>query len=459
MKLRLLFIIPVLLVATACNKLLEFPPEDVILAEDALQSPEDMQRLLNSCYDVLANIFDGRQQNVAELLSDNLAEPETNLDYIAVFNRETNFFTPSTNGLYADYYFAIYRCNILLESFDLIEGLSDAERTRIEAEARFIRGLCHSLCLQLYARPAGWSAGNQHLGIVVKTNSDAEPLPRGRVDEAYLAVVEDFEFAMNNLPTANGAYATKWSAAGALANTHFLLGNYEQAVFYAGEVINSGAFSLEPTIFRFKQDEVSSESVFGTVGSLIDNRSETLRDNYNGTTPTLLLSSDFATLMSFTPSDARNAWLEGAINPAVRKFYDAEGNAMEYFNVPVISLTELHLVRAEAIGELIDNGGSADLSVAIADVNAIRDRAFGAGMNPLASDATAQEVIEAARIEYRKETICEGKWQVQLKRRGAIEGEDIEVRGAPYDCPGMSIQFPNNETTVAGFQLNEEGGC
>ena len=70
MKLRLLFIIPVLLVATACNKHLEFPPEDVILAEDALQSPEDMQRLLNSCYDVLANIFDGRQLIVAELLSD-----------------------------------------------------------------------------------------------------------------------------------------------------------------------------------------------------------------------------------------------------------------------------------------------------------------------------------------------------------------------------------------------------
>ena len=68
-------------------------------------------------------------------------------------------------------------------------------------------------------------------------------------------------------------------------------------------------------------------------------------------------------------------------------------------------------------------------------------------------------MIEAARIEYRKETICEGKSQAQLTRRGAIEGEDIEVRDAPYDCPGMSIQFPNNETTVAGFQLNEEGGC
>jgi hypothetical protein len=38
-------------------------------------------------------------------------------------------------------------------------------------------------------------------------------------------------------------------------------------------------------------------------------------------------------------------------------------------------------------------------------------------------------------------------------------GEDILIRDASWDCPGMSLQFSNSENTVDGFVLNEEGGC
>ena len=96
--------------------------------------------------------------------------------------------------------------------------------------------------------------------------------------------------------------------------------------------------------------------------------------------------------------------------------------------------------------------------IAIADINAIRARAFGAGNNDLASDATADQIIDAARDEYRKETACEGHWTDQLLRRGAM-GEEITIRGASWDCPGMSLQFSNTESTAQGFELNDEGGC
>jgi hypothetical protein len=38
-------------------------------------------------------------------------------------------------------------------------------------------------------------------------------------------------------------------------------------------------------------------------------------------------------------------------------------------------------------------------------------------------------------------------------------GEAITIREASWDCPGMSLQFSNTESTVQGFELNEEGGC
>jgi hypothetical protein len=124
-----------------------------------------------------------------------------------------------------------------------------------------------------------------------------------------------------------------------------------------------------------------------------------------------------------------------------------------FFNIPIIYLTELRLIRAECIAE---NGG--DLNIAINDINAIRNRAFGEGLNDLPSTSTAAEIIAAARREYRIETMGEGKWIDQLKRIGA-KGESVTVRNAPWNCPGMALQFPNSEFTSALFVGNPEGGC
>ncbi|MGB0423138.1 MAG: RagB/SusD family nutrient uptake outer membrane protein, partial [Flavobacteriales bacterium] len=217
----LLLSIGLLFTISSCDKMLEFEPGDVILAEDALQTPEDVQRLLNSNYDVLANLYDGRVQVLSELLSDNLSFPDDNNDYQSVYGRSTNFFTSTTNGVYSDFYRAIYRCNTVLESFEIVE-LSEAEQTRIEAEARFIRAICHWSLVKLYAQPYNYTANNSHLGIVIREEAAQDPLPRNTVSEVYESVINDFTFAYINLPEMNGVYANKYSAAGYLAHVYFL---------------------------------------------------------------------------------------------------------------------------------------------------------------------------------------------------------------------------------------------
>lgn len=94
---------------TSCDHLLEFEPGDVILAEDAIQDAEDLQRLLVSNYDVVANLYGGRVQIVNELRGPNFGEPDNSLDFTAVYNRETTFFTGINGGIYTDFYYAIYR--------------------------------------------------------------------------------------------------------------------------------------------------------------------------------------------------------------------------------------------------------------------------------------------------------------------------------------------------------------
>jgi len=436
----------------SCDHLLEFEPGDVILAEDAIQSTEDLQRLLVSNYDVVANLYGGRVQIVNELRGPNFGAPDNSLDFTAVYNRETTFFTGINGGIYTDFYYAIYRSNVVIKNFDIVEDLSDEDRLRLEAEARFIRAICHWGAVKLYARPYGYTADNSHPGVPLRLEPSQDPLPRAAVGDVYQQIVADLTFAAENLPIENGVYATQDAAKAYLAQVHFLMGNYSETAAFATEVINSGRYTLDDDLDRFETDVVNPETVFGIVSMPNDFRSSWFRDNLrsdNNPTPQLAFSEDFAFFMSLSGGgDGRSAWLTAGTRALINRF-----NEKEYFNVPLAHLTMLHLMRAESYGELGTN-----LETAIADINAIRARAFGTGNNDMAADASSEDIITAARDEYRKETACEGHWTDQLLRRGAM-GEAITIRGASWDCPGMSLQFSNTESTVQGFELNEEGGC
>ena len=451
---------------TGCNKWLDVAPENVILQEDALNTPDDLQRLLVSCYDVMGNTFDGRVQNIAELLSDNVQKPLNNLELTAVYDRETTFFNTTTNNVYTDLYRSVYRCNTLLESFDLIDGLSSTERTRIESEARFIRAINHWWVLKLYAQPWGASADNSHLGIVIRTKATQEPLARSTVKESYDFIISDLEYAYNNLPESNGAYATKYAAAALLAHVYFQQNNYASAVTYANAVINSGLYTMEPTLdyYRAMSEEAlgtsNPEAIFSivstTTSEVVDARNEGFRDNYwpGAAGAQLSYSSDLNNFFNLTPSDGRiAAWLLVSNGQTQGLRFGSNAIQSYFFDVPLLRLSVIKLIRAEALAEL-----GTDLSTAIQDINDIRARAFGAGIYELSAGATSEDIITAAREEFRKETISEGLRIDQIRRQGAL-GENVVVRDAPWNCPGMAVQFPNGEFTGSVFIGNPEGGC
>ncbi len=557
----------------SCEKMLNYPPNGAILAEDALKTPADAQKLLNSCYDVMANVFDGSYQNLAELLSNNLATP-IGLDFQAVYNKETNFFTPTTNGVYADLYYAIYRCNSLLENFDLIEGLSDADRSRMEAEARFIRAFCHWHVVKIWAQPYGFTSDNSHMGIVIRDKASNEPLPRNTVAEVYNFIVSEMEVAANTLPSSNGNYANANAAKAALAMIYFQMRDYNKAIQYSDEVINANNFeqySIDrfPTLSEYtirlnlnansvwnnaslsitgnggvvatfdnanndtipieiavpmvsgvsyqlicdvpggKTSNISfdilnpgaevvysfggslnnagkvlttftaetggvpaltasnnKESIFKIVSFSNDVRTDDFIGNYNASgvlPPNLTLWSDaafaasnevevpFVQLINQNSADKRkDAWLANSGSQiTLTKFQDKVA-----FNIPLMYQTEMMLIRAEAIA-YVQTGR---LNEAIADINAIRARAYTQN-NALSNNATANEVKSAARKEYRLETIGEGKWLDQFRRIAMESNTTLKIRTSPWNCPGMALQFPNNEFTSALFVGNPEGGC
>ena len=181
-----IYIFVIVALFSACEKIeLTFPPDNQILAENALQTSEDLQKFLNSCYDVLANTYNGNCQNLATLQADDVTAPNSQLDYLEVYNRNTIFFNGTIGGYYKQPYIAIYRSNYLLENVDLISEITDEDKNRMTTEARFIRVLCHFDLVRLFAHPYGYTIDNSHNGIIIKTSTDPDPKPRNSVGEVY----------------------------------------------------------------------------------------------------------------------------------------------------------------------------------------------------------------------------------------------------------------------------------
>ena len=463
MKNRILTIISIGILATSwvsCDKLLDIDPDEDAnfqVIDSAMQTTADMQALLNSCYDIMANSYAGNQQNLSELLSNALNTPYNHDDYSEVYNRNTLFFNGTIGGYYGDPYTAIMRANTIFESFDRIEDLTPENKLRFEAEGRFIRAVNHYEIAQLFAQPYGYTADNSHPGVALRSEVNIDPIPRSTVAEVFTSVIEDLKFAEENLPLSNVTngipYADKWAAKAMLARVYFQMNDFQNASDYASEVIDQGPFALGSLDARWS-DDISTENIFTLVKSLQYNDGSSLRDNYraDNNLPTLRASKEYYEVLyglGGTPSDERRNWLNVQEAGLSTEFYSVNRFDDETFNIPFLNLTEIMLIRAESNGEL-----GSDLLSAINDLNLIKQRA---GIGSLNEGSSAIVVISNAQSERVKEMLGEGRYAYDLKRRGA-NGEDIMVRGAPWDCDGMILQFPNSENT-SNFDMNETGGC
>ena len=441
---------------SACEKAITFYQEDdrYVLEENALESPEDVQQLLNSVYDVEANFLGGQMQNLGELLGDPVSDPTgRNDDYTQVWNRRTDFFNGTISGVYRDAYIAIYRANTLLENVDNVPGVTPDFAGRVKAESRFIRALNHFMVLRLFAQPYNPNTANTQPGIIVKTNTSYEPQPRNSVAEVYSAVIEDLHYARVNLPESNAIYATSWAAKAMLAKVYLEMAEADSALYYANDVITNGSFQLDD-LDRFENGS-SSERIFWVVStpSIGDRRGGGFSGNYRTdqpSPPTLQISASFYNYLDADTADLRyKKWIT-IVNPgATNQFYGTAKFNFDFLDVPVIHLTEMILIKAEA---LYENGLYTD---AISELNKLRLRA---GMPDYGTNLTAAEVYNAVQFERALEMCFEGDRTFQLKRQGVL-GRLQKIRGVDYDCNGMVLQFPNSEGTGAGFVFNPSGGC
>ncbi|MES2780418.1 MAG: RagB/SusD family nutrient uptake outer membrane protein [Bacteroidota bacterium] len=449
---------------TSCTKIDETKPDYIFTEEDAIQSPADVQNLLNSCYDAFANAINGRMQTYNDLLSDDLTKPikDDNGFKNEIYNRNTNIFNSDVKDLYKTFYVIPFRINNM-ESFYTKVGVSESEQKRMRAEGRFLRAACHFEVLKLWAQPSGFSPSNDHPGIVIRDEVSQLPKTRSTVAESYAFIISDLQYAIENLPEPNDDYkASKSSAKALLAKVYYMMNKPTEALVLLNDVIASSGKSLSGAINRFDTTAALSEFIFTTRSTgASDNRAGEFVSRYRCDTKTaeFALSKELYTLLTADTLDKRGKNLVQIFNAGKdNEYYGCKKFNSDFFGVPYLNMTDLVLTRAELAAE------TGDLATAIGDINKIIYRAYADSTTKiLAGGANASDVLAEIRKQRRLELFCEGDRVQSLKRRGANNTDpsynsNLKIRNASWYCPGLTLQFPSVETG-AGFVFNGTGGC
>ncbi|WP_214229545.1 RagB/SusD family nutrient uptake outer membrane protein [Pedobacter sp. B4-66] len=435
---------------TGCKKFLEAPPPESIPKEVALADEAGVKSVMNSAYQIVGggNMFGGKIQAINEMLADQLDGILFNGDFGEIYGRKTSVFGAYKNDMYQDMYQAIFRANTVLENLDKATTMHD----NLEGQAKFIRALSHFELVKLFAQPYGFSSDNSHLGVPLRLNTAINAGVRATVKQVYDLIIEDLKAAEIKLPEVNGGYATKWAAKALLAKVYFQMNDFNNAYAYANQVIESKKFTLDATYSLRFSEAGSAESIFQIISTRgAYEAGGELRTQFRSdiSLPTMKFTSAFYAFVN-TSSDVRKAWFNAVKYPGniVITKYNSDR-----FNVPVIHLTEMKLIRAEAAAE-----NNANLDVAIKDVNEILNRAY-AGTKSIPSNSSAALIKTNARFEHSIEMAGEGNRISEIKRIGA-RGENVDKRGSVWNCPGFVLQFPQGEmATNTSFQRNPEGNC
>ena len=354
----------------------------------------------------------------------------------------------ASNALWTRAYQLIARANnvlnVLEDGFEET-GVDQADIDRLEGECKFLRGLAYFDLARMFCQP--YSAGSSQLGVpVVLVTENGKP-PRESLGTVYSQVEIDLLDAAAKLPTVSPnagtdpvGWATRYAAEALLARLYLYMEDWQSAADYASTVINSFPGSMYSATDYTTWDlggvwgtDAASEIIFEVFGS------EGNSTHGNWDVISYMMSPDGYGDVGAS-DDVRN--LMEAVDVRLALFVNTANWPNDYWSlkypgkapdgnlreddISVLRLSEMHLIRAEAIL----NGASISGVTALGDVNLIR-------ANRGASALGNVDLTELYR-ERRRELCYEGHELFDLARtqRGLVR---VDYDGAV----NQNIPFPD----------------
>lgn len=454
---------------------LETKPANYLEPNQIITNPAEARQALSGAYASLMDggFYGGNFQILSELLADHVNGDVTiltNEDYRSVFNRSTIIFLSPSRDLFTNAGKAAGRANYLVKNLEEgnVKGISEADKTKMIAECKFIRALSQFALVRMFGAPYNSrNAGNNtQLGVPIHDKFYTRPVDRSSVEAVYADIISLLQFAEQNLPTNNGVYANSNSAKGLLAKVYFQMNRHQDAYNKADEVITSGVYSMDNALHFRGYADYSNEDIFSLRvrdntqigGKLWDNTRQ------DGNKATLMVSNSFYNRVS-TADNRVKKWMRFYLgNVFSMKYTDTSyvnlpGIPSTHWqrgkDIPVVHLTDLMLIRAECAAVLGTN-----TAPSILDLENIQIRAGLRATTGTLTFSSNTDMIAAVRREREMEMFYEGDRVHELKRQAIADGSNLLIRNAPWNCNGLVLQIPDNELSgVPGMKPNPEGGC
>jgi hypothetical protein len=326
-------------------------------------------------------------------------------------------------NMYVALYYTVATANGILSGDKAItDTAAQVRQTEASAEgqALAIRALAHFDLLRAFGYH--WDTTSAYgIPIVTTVQTASDIVPRSTVAASYASIISDLQTAaqlLNGSPNRSPYYINPAIINALLARVYLYKQDYAHAAFYAGLVINDGAFSLLdpnnfPSIYNSKGSKESIfELPFNQQNQSEYNISTYARPGAASTEVLFIASQALQTFFQSRPADLRINLLDynsPNFQPNGRTLKYSSDITQKDNSAYVVRIAEMYLIRAEALGR----------TAGLSDLNMVRVNRGLAALAP--SDVTDDPTYaQAVADENRAEFNFEGHRYFDLARTGQV---------------------------------------
>ncbi|MBC7893304.1 MAG: RagB/SusD family nutrient uptake outer membrane protein, partial [Sphingobacteriaceae bacterium] len=454
------------------TELLNPIPETLFSDQVVFDTPSRIQLQINNLYTSVknGNFLGGRYQVYGDIRADDFLNRTNNgVTGVGVWNHTlTETSINDVTNLWGSAYSAINQINVFLDGLEVNKAKYVAPTfpttfattaVQYQAEGRLLRALSYYSLLQFYARPFTDGNGSKPglpLRLKAEKSSENNDLARSTVAEVYTQILDDLNFAEQNLPLTYGDAPTRVSRAHrntaiALKTRVYLsMARYADVVTEANKIVSATAPFVAATgvahalasnvaaVFAPPQETTESILAFPFTAQNAPGTQNQLAFYFLPSTLggngefNLNKTGIVGNTTAWTATDARRTNFVVTVGgDAFLKKYPTGTPFTD--RAPVIRYAEVLLNLAEAKARTTN----AVDPQALALLNAVRGRSDASAVYTAASFTTPAALIDAILLERRIEFLGEGLRNNDILRLNAT----IPAKGAVGAIAPSNINY------------------
>ena len=486
------------ILALSMSSCLDKYPEDSIRMDEAINTVDDMDKLVYGIYDSFKSnaLYSGNLTILPDLQADFVYCVKGYSNAYGDIYRWKDIKATNTDieSVYGALYGVINTANFLLDNVDKVKANtnSDQELDKLEqyqGEAYFARALAYSELIKCFCKAYDSDEqAEKELGVVLTEHYYGnEPQKRASLKESYDFVLRDLDKAAEYLKVDEDftgtlydeIYFNEYACHALRARVSLYMHRWDDAIKYASKVINSKYYVLasctqkigNTSYYQYQWTAGKSTEGIWKVGFTVNSYGGalgTIFDNYNYVTYRPDYVPETWVINSFDSNDLRAAAIfttrttgyeHGLQWPLLSKYFgDAEflnNNILHVHQPMVFRLSEQYLIRAEAYAM------KKDYAKAGKDISTLRTARYSSyGGNTSMSESNAMKIIEAERV---KELYMEGfrlndlkRWHKGFERKAADQPAANFVQSSlkvEKDDPLFVWPIPQHELEAPGSEI------